>query len=76
MPALKVDLKLRLSLRVAALAALCFAAAAAYALFETDRSARERADSIAGLVARDLALQQHQSSWVRGRPFSFLICSE
>jgi signal transduction histidine kinase len=71
MSALKVDLKLRLSLRVAALAALCFAAAEAYVLFETDRSARERADSIAELVARDLALQQNQMSWVRGAPIQF-----
>ena len=71
MPALKVDLKLRLSLRVAAPAALCFTAAAAYALFETDRSARERADSVAELVARDLALQQNQISWVRGAPIQF-----
>jgi hypothetical protein len=71
MKALKVDLKLRLSLRVAALAALCFTAAAAYVLFETDRSARERADSIAELVARDLALQQNQISWVRGAPIQF-----
>src|SRR6266851_4841713 len=74
MPAFKVDLKLRLSLRVAALAALCFAAAAAYALFETDRSTRERADSIAELVARDLALQQNQSSWVRGALMAPGLC--
>jgi signal transduction histidine kinase len=71
MPAFKVDLKLRLSLRVAALAALCFAAAAAYVLFETDRSARERADSIAELVAKDLALQQSQIHWIRGAPIQF-----
>jgi signal transduction histidine kinase len=71
MPALKVDLKLRLSLRVAALAALCFAGSAVYALFETDRAARERADSIAELVARDLALQQNQRSWIRRAPIQF-----
>jgi signal transduction histidine kinase len=71
MPALKVDLKLRLSLRVAALAALCFATAEAYVLFETDRSARERADSIAELVARDLALQQNQISWIKRAPIQF-----
>jgi hypothetical protein len=47
-PAPKPDLKLRLSLRVAALAALCFVAAAADVLFETDRSARARADGILG----------------------------
>src|SRR5882757_7422229 len=71
MPALKLDLKLRLSLRVAALAAFCFAAAAAYILFETDRSARARADWIAELVARDLALQQGQIHWIRGAPIQF-----
>jgi signal transduction histidine kinase len=71
MPAPRLDLKLRLSLRVAALAALCFVAAAAYLLFETDRSARARADSIAELLARDLALQQSQLHWVRGAPNQF-----
>src|SRR5947208_1980503 len=35
MPAPKLDLKLRLFLRIAALAALCFGVAAAYILFET-----------------------------------------
>jgi len=53
MSASRLDLKLRLTLRVAALAALCFAAAAAYLLFETDRAARTRADWIAEMVARD-----------------------
>jgi hypothetical protein len=48
MPAPKPDLKLRLSLRVAALAALCFVVAAADVLFETDRSARARANGILG----------------------------
>ena len=74
MPAPKLDLKFRLFLRVVALAALCFAAAAAYVLFETDRSARARADWIAEVVAKDLALQQGQSHWIRGRPTSSLIC--
>jgi methyl-accepting chemotaxis protein len=71
MPAPKLDLKLRLSLRVAALAALCFAAAAAFVLFETDRSARARADWIAEVVAKDLALQQGQSHRIRGAPNQF-----
>jgi hypothetical protein len=71
MPAPKPDLKRRLSLRVAALAALCFAAAAAYVLFETDRSARARADWIAEMVAKDLALQHDQSHWIRGAPIQF-----
>lgn len=71
MPASRLDLKLRLALRVAALAALCFVAAAAYVLFETDRSARARADWIAEMVAKDLALQQDQIHWVRGAPNVF-----
>ena len=71
MPASRLDLKLRLALRVASLAALCFAAAAAYVLIETDRSAQARADWIAELVAKDIALQQNQIHWVRGAPIQF-----
>ena len=59
------DLKLRLALRVAALASLCFIAAAAYALFDSDRSARAKADGIATLVAKDLQLQQSQRTWMK-----------
>jgi signal transduction histidine kinase len=61
-PARTVDLKLRLALRVAALAAICFIAVAAYALFDSDRAARAKATRIAEIVARDIALQQAQ--WV------------
>lgn len=71
MPAARLDLKLRLTLRVAALAALCFAATAAYVLFETDRSARARADWIAAVLAKDLTLQQDQMHWIRGAPSQF-----
>jgi signal transduction histidine kinase len=71
MPASRLDLKLRLALRVASLAAFCFAAAAAYVLIETDRSAQARADWIAELVAKDIALQQNQIHWVRGAPIQF-----
>jgi signal transduction histidine kinase len=71
MPAPRFDLKFRLALRVAALAALCFTATAAYVLFETDRAAQARADSIAELLARDLALQQGQIHWIRGAPIQF-----
>src|SRR4051794_39677043 len=59
-PARTVDLKLRLTLRVAALAAGCFGAVAAYALFDSDRVARAKVDRIAEIVARDIALQQVQ----------------
>jgi hypothetical protein len=51
-----IDLKLRLALRVAALAAVCFIAVAAYALFDSDRVAKAKASRIAEIVARDLSL--------------------
>ncbi|MFG3596085.1 hypothetical protein [Bradyrhizobium sp. RDI18] len=62
MPA--IDLKLRLALRVATLAAACFIAVAAYALFDSDRAARAKASRIAEIVARDLSLQQSQAQWL------------
>jgi signal transduction histidine kinase len=58
-----IDLKLRLALRVAALAAVCFLAVAAYALFDSDRAARAKASRIAEIVARDISLQQSQAQW-------------
>ena len=58
-----IDLKLRLALRVAALAAVCFLAVAAYALFDSDRIARAKASRIAEIVARDISLQQAQAQW-------------
>jgi signal transduction histidine kinase len=63
-PAHAVDLKLRLALRVAALAAVCFIAVAAYALFDSDRVARAKASRIAEIVARDISLQQSQARWL------------
>jgi signal transduction histidine kinase len=62
-PARAIDLKLRLALRVAALAAACFLAVAAYALFDSDRAARAKASRIAEIVARDISLQQAQAQW-------------
>ena len=58
-----IDLKLRLALRVAALAAVCLLAVAAYALFDSDRIARARVSRIAEIVARDISLQQAQAHW-------------
>ena len=55
-----VDLKLRLTLRVAALAAVCFVAVAAYVLFDSNRVARAKVNRIVEIVARDIALQQRQ----------------
>lgn len=63
-----IDLKLRLTLRVAAISSLCCVLAAGYALFQADRAARARAGSIAEVVAKDLALQQDQIHWIRGAP--------
>ena len=63
-PVRAVDLKLRLTLRVAALAAVCFIAVSAYALFDSDRVARAKASRIAEIVARDLSLQQSQPRWL------------
>ena len=62
-PARAIDLKLRLALRVAALAAVCFLAVAAYALFDSDRAARAKVSHIAEIVARDISLQQAQVHW-------------
>jgi signal transduction histidine kinase len=58
-----IDLKLRLTLRVAALATVCLFAVAAYALFDSDRIARAKASRIAEIVAKDIALQQAQTKW-------------
>ncbi len=60
-----IDLKLRLALRVAGLAAFCFIAASAYVLFDSDQSARVKAEGIAKIVAKDLELQQDQGQWVK-----------
>ena len=65
-----IDLKLRLTLRVAALAAICFLAVAAYTLFDSDRAARDRASRIATTVAKDISLQQSQAQWYSLSPSS------
>jgi signal transduction histidine kinase len=62
-PVRVIDLKLRLALRVAALAAVCFLAVAAYALFDSDRALRAKASRIAEIVAKDIALQQAEAQW-------------
>lgn len=59
-----IDLKLRLTLRVAALGAICFVAVAAYALFDSDRVAKAKAGRIAEIVARDLSLQESHAKWL------------
>src|SRR5271156_2704363 len=63
-----IDLKLRLALRVAALAAVCFLAVAAYALFDSDRAARDKGNRIAEMVAKDISLQLSQAQWYSQPP--------
>ena len=63
-PVRAIDLKLRLTLRVAAVAAVCFVTVAAYALYDSNRVARAKAGRIAEIVARDLSLQQSQARWL------------
>jgi signal transduction histidine kinase len=65
-----IDLKLRLALRIATLAAVCFIAVAAYALIDSDRSTRARLGHIAEIIAKDVSLQQAQLHWF-SRPSEF-----
>ena len=70
-----IDLKLRLALRVAALAAVCLLAVAAYALFDSDRAARAKVSHIAEIVARDISLQQAQAQWFTLSSDELRICN-
>jgi signal transduction histidine kinase len=58
------DLKVRLTLRVAAASALCFAAIAMYFLIEANRSIEARVNGTAEIAARTLELQQNKIQWV------------
>lgn len=67
----KPDLKVRLTLRVAAVVALCFAAISAYFLIEADRAVQARTEAIADLAAKSLELQQRKIQWVSNPRNSF-----
>jgi signal transduction histidine kinase len=58
------DLKLRLSLRVAAISAACLLGVGIYALFDSDRATNRKAQRIAEIVARDISLQYNQARWI------------
>lgn len=58
------DLKYRLTLRVTAISAFCFAAISAYFLIEADRSEHGRINTIAEVAAKALELQQSKIQWV------------
>jgi sensor histidine kinase regulating citrate/malate metabolism len=57
------DLKVRLTLQVAAVLVLCFAVISAYFLIEADRSLHARAEAVAAIAARTLELQQSKMQW-------------
>jgi signal transduction histidine kinase len=59
----RFDLKIRLTLQVAAVLALCFAAISAYFLIETDKALRAKVDAVAEIAAKTLALQQSKIQW-------------
>lgn len=65
------DLKLRLTLRIAAVSLVCLAAAAAYVLFDADRTARDRMAATAEIAAKGLVLQQDKLAWVKAQPMLF-----
>jgi signal transduction histidine kinase len=67
----KSDLKFRLTLRVMAVSAFCFAAIAAYFLVDTDRSMRAGVEKIADITARTLELQQNQIQWMNNARLGF-----
>jgi signal transduction histidine kinase len=60
----RFDLKVRLTLQVAAVLALCFAAISAFFLLEADKALRTRLYSIAAIAAKTLELQQSKMQWV------------
>jgi signal transduction histidine kinase len=59
------DLKYRLTARVAAVSALCFAVISAYFLIDADRSVHARIDGIAEITAKTLAMQQGRALWAK-----------
>ncbi|MHC2334410.1 HAMP domain-containing sensor histidine kinase [Bradyrhizobium sp. USDA 4454] len=58
------DLKLRLTLRVAVVTALCLAGIAGYFLIESDRAVRARIAAVADVTAKTLELQQSKIQWL------------
>lgn len=67
----RLDLKLRLTLQIAALMALCLAGAVAWLLLDGARAGEAQVSRIADLMARDLSFQREQMQWVRGAPGVF-----
>ncbi len=67
----KSDLKFRLTVRVTAVSAFCFAAIAAYFLVDTDRTVHARIEVVADITARTMELQQNKIQWISQPRSSF-----
>ncbi|WP_407155853.1 HAMP domain-containing sensor histidine kinase [Bradyrhizobium sp. STM 3557] len=65
------DLKYRLTLRISAVSAICFAAICAVVLWDIDRSARAELDDAANITARTLQLQLSKTRWINNPPSTF-----
>jgi signal transduction histidine kinase len=65
------DLKYRLTLWIAAVSAICFAAISAVVLWDIDRSVRAELNDIADITARTLQLQLGKTHWVNNPPSTF-----
>jgi signal transduction histidine kinase len=59
----RFDLKIRLTLQVAAVLTLCFAAISAYFLVAADKALHTRLDTVAGIAAKTLELQRSKMQW-------------
>jgi signal transduction histidine kinase len=57
------DLKVRMTLQVAVVLVLCFAAISTYFLIEADKALRARVDAVAEIAAKTLELQQSKIQW-------------
>src|SRR5438477_10817310 len=65
------DLKVRLTLQVAAVLALCFAAISAWFLIEADRSLHARVEAVAEIATTTLEVQQRKMQWVNNARAAF-----
>ncbi|CCE08099.1 putative two-component sensor histidine kinase [Bradyrhizobium sp. STM 3843] len=65
------DLKYRLTLRISAVSAICFAVISAVVVWDIDRSTRIELNDIADITARTLQLQLNKTRWVNNPGATF-----
>ena len=70
-----LDLKRSLTLRVVAVALLCFLVAAALALFGTYREVRQANENVADIIGRQLQVQFYRIDAISNRRRNFPIWS-